>query len=97
MSPTRAEASRTRLRTIYLLPAVQPPRPGARVREASPDPFSLRSCYTKRPVTYMIAMPAVSPPRFAPERAGVLARAASFRDRPISLTASTVIPVRSTG
>ena len=43
--------------------------------EASPTLYTL----TRRAVAYMIAMPAVRPPRFAPERAGALERAESLR------------------
>lgn len=43
--------------------------------------FALPYTLTRRAVAYMTTMPAVSPPRFAPERAGCFALAESFSKR----------------
>jgi hypothetical protein len=47
-------------------------------------PFSIRYTLTMRAVAYMTTMPVVSPPRFEPERTGVLDRSESFRRRRVT-------------
>jgi hypothetical protein len=46
--------------------------------------LSILYTLTRRAVAYMTTMPAVSPPKFEPERTGILERSESFRRRRVT-------------